>query len=185
MKKSLICLVIITSVLFQNCALIFSGCRDKIKVHGNTPYDARVYYNGEQVGTGNCTVKIHKKSINNAIIEVKADGYESQTFRFSKKLKILAFLGDCVGFVWLIGDFATGAIYKAKPQNIHYELHPINAAISNDFKSGDKILFSFEQYKNEEGVIKAIYPNRALITYIKKNGKQIELEVPLMNIAKK
>lgn len=185
MKKLIICFSLSCSLLFQNCALIFSGRKDKIKVHAKAPDNARVYYNGEQVGTGNCTVKIHKKSIENAVIEVKADGYETQTFRFSKKLKILALIGDCVGFVWLIGDFATGAIYKAKPQNIHYDLHPLNTAIQTDFKVGDKIVFSNDDYKNVDGEIKILYPNKAIVKHVKKNGKEVEIEVPLMNIGKK
>jgi len=186
MKKITICLFLAITIMTQSCALIFSGRRDKVKIKAGAPDNARVYYNGEQVGTGDCTVKVNKKSIDNAVIEVKADGYETQTFRFSRKLKLGALILDCCcGFVPLIFDFSSGAIYKAKPQKVHYDLHASNSSIQTDFKVGDKVVFSYEDYKNVEGEIKVVYPNRAIIKYVKKNGKEVELEVPLINVAKK
>lgn len=186
MKKTIVCLFLVGSIMLQSCALIFSGRKDKVKVRAKSPENAKVYYNGEQVGTGNCTVKINKKSIDNAVVEVKASGYETQTFRFSRKLKIGAFILDCcTGFLPLIFDFATGAIYKAKPQKIHYDLTPNSNQIITDLKVGDKVIFTTDAYKNAEGEVKLLYPNRALIKYTKKNGKEIEFEVPLINVAKK
>jgi hypothetical protein len=181
MKKIIVSASLIIAIMLQSCALVFSGRKDKIKVKGEMPTTASVYYNGKLAGTGNCTVKVHKKSIDNAIIEVKADGYETQEFRFSRKIKLLALIGDCMGgFVGLLFDFGSGAIYKAYPQKIHYNLRPLNNAIQNDFKAGDKVIFTFEKYKNEEGEIKTVYPNRAIIIY-----KNKEIEVPLINVAKK
>lgn len=181
MKKTIVCVSLIAAMMLQSCALIFSGRRDKIKVKGEIPSTAKVYYNGELAGTGNCTIKVQKKSIDNALIEVKADGYETQAFRFSRKIKLLALIGDCMGgFVGLIFDFGSGAIYKASPQKIHYNLHPLNNAIQTDFKAGDKVIFTYEKYKNVEGEIKTVYPNRAIIIY-----KNKEIEVPLINVAKK
>ncbi len=186
MKKTITMMALVSVVLLQSCALVLSGRKDKVKVAAGNPNNAKVYYNGEQVGTGSCTVKVNKKSIDNAVIEVKADGYDTQTFRFSRKLKVGAVVLDCLtGFIWLIPDFATGAIYKAKPQKVSYDLTISNTAVKTDLKPGDKVIFSHEDYKNAEGEVKSVFPNRVLIKHVKKNNKEVELEVPLINVSKK
>jgi hypothetical protein len=190
-KKTTICVGLASAILLQSCALVFSGTKDKIKVRSGTPDNAAVYYNGEKVGEGNCTVKIPKKSIKDATIEVKAPGYETQTFKFGKKLRGGAIFFDCItGFVWLIPDFVLGAVNKATPQKVHYDLQISATNIKTDLKEGDVVLFSFEDLKNVEGTIKTMYPNRAVISYLKKTilnkeGKLVDYEVPFVNISKK
>ena len=59
---------------------------------------------------------------------------------------------------------------------IHVEDHKVKH-ISDD---GQEAIVTFEKYKNVEGEIKTVYPNRAIIIY-----KNKEIEVPLINVAKK
>jgi ribosomal protein L24 len=65
-----------------------------------------------------------------------------------------------------------------------------------DIRVGESVIFSYGKYKNQEGEIIAVYPDRALIkfrkpdTLLDKMSKKIELdeeqiEVPLIDIAKK
>ena len=58
-KKTTICFGLASAILLQSCALVFSGTKDKVKVRSGTPSNAEVYYNGEKVGEGNCTVKVY------------------------------------------------------------------------------------------------------------------------------
>ncbi len=185
MKKTMsISLLIVVAVLSQSCALIFSGTKDKVKVSSSNEITGKVYYNGSYEGDGTVKVKVHKKSLQQAEITVQAPGYKTQDFKLSRKLKVGAFAMDCLtGFIWLIPDFATGAIYKAAPQSLVYNLEPDGTMVT-DIKPGDAVLFSSGKLKNIEGTVKAIYPNRALITYKKDTGKPVEIEVPLVNIAK-
>ncbi len=194
MKKTnnyLMIIALASTMLLQSCAVVFSGFKDKVKVRSGTPDNAIVYYNGEKVGTGNCTVKIPKKRIADAIVEVKAPGYESQTFKFTRKLRGGAIFLDCItGVVWLIPDFILGGVYKATPQKVNYDLQISQTAIKTDLKAGDAVIFSHEELKNVEGTIKTIYPNKAVVIYHKtsvfnKTGYDVDYEVPLINIAKK
>lgn len=187
MKKLTINSLIVGMTIFtSSCALILSGTKDKIYVKSGNPNHAKVFYNGSLVGTSPCSVQIPKKSLGSATVRVEAEGYKPQEITFTRKLKMGAVFLDCItGFVWLMPDFLTGAIYKASPQKVHYDLPISENFIQTDLKVGETVIFSQNEYKNAEGVIRVLYPNRVVITYIKKNGKEIELEVPLINVAKK
>lgn len=187
MKKLIIqSLIVSMSIFSSSCAFILSGTKDTIHIKNGNPNNAKVYYNGSLIGTSPCSVKIPKKSLGTATVRVEADGYKPQEIKFTRKLKMGAVIADCItGFVWLIPDFLTGAIYKSSPQRVHYDLSISENFIKTDLKVGDTVIFSNNEFNNAEGIIKVLYPNRTVITYVKKNGKEIELEIPLINVAKK
>ncbi len=203
MNKVLIITVTLLVLSLQSCALIFSGTKDKINVHNGTPENAKVYYNGSFVGNAPASIKIPKNSFkdNRAIIKIEADGYVSQEITFTRKLRVGALIFDCLtGFIWLIPDFATSAIYKASPKAIKYSLKiDGNSSVNKEhgLVVGDKVFFSNHDYKNQEAEVKAIYPNRAVLIFKKKQvlgslfkkgkeikEKEIEVEVPFVNISK-
>lgn len=118
-------LIFLIGLLFSSCALVFSGTRDKITVHNGTPPNAKVFYNGSYKGTAPMRFSINKRGLKKGHekIEIKADGYETQTVVFSHKIKGFALFGDVItGLIWLIPDFVTGAIYKASPPDVRYNL---------------------------------------------------------------
>lgn len=193
--------VVAVSLLLPSCATILGGSRDTSRVHNGTPPNAKVYYNGNYVGEAPINVKIPKSAKQgNSKIEIKADGYETSTINMTRKVSVgYTILDIFTGVIWLGIDFATGNIYKPRPNKIIYNLTPIsgyNAAKNYDFKNGDKVIFTKDKYKNVEGEIVAIYPNRALIKFKRKptmiektkgikEDVEDQIEVPFVNIAKK
>lgn len=119
------CLV---SLLFttQSCALVFGGVSKGVPVKSGLPEGAKVYSNGSYVGAAPCRVKIPRNSLKNAnaSVTIKADGYEDQEVKFSRKLRVGAFVWDILltGGIGLIPDFITGAIYKPYPKKVEYNL---------------------------------------------------------------
>jgi transcription antitermination factor NusG len=189
MKKIILLFAVSCVFLMSSCATIFSGTKCKVKVKDGSPVSAKVYVNGSYEGTAPCKIKISKNSLKaGATVEIKADGYETQKVTLVRKMKMGALVGDIVtGIVWLAIDFADGAIYRAYPNKIEYNLVLDSDSKANDikFNTGDIVYFSNDEYKNQEGVVKIAYPNKIVITVQKKNGKQIEVEVPYMNVSKK
>ena len=189
MKKIIIICGVISTVFLSSCATIFSGTKCKVKIKDGYPSSAKVFVNGSYEGTAPCKVVVSKNSLKSgAFIEIKADGYEASKVTLARKLKIGALVGDILtGVFWIAIDFADGAIYKAFPSKVEYNLtiDAISKANNIVFKTGDEVYFSNEDYKNHEGVVKIVYPNKLVITTKKNNGKEIEVEVPYMNVSKK
>lgn len=202
-KKTAVALVLMLSLSLQSCALIFTGVRDKVTIQDGTPEGAKVYYNGSYLGNAPQKVKIPKNSLKKeaASVRIEADGYINQEIVFTRKLRVGALILDCLtGFIWLIPDFATGAIYKASPKKIKYNLKIDESSPTtkeHGLKPGDKVFFTNNDYKNQEAIVKIIYPNRAVLVFKKKQvigslfkkgdeikEKEIEVEVPFVNISK-
>lgn len=115
----------LTASLTTGCATVFSGTKCKVKVKEGNPVEAKVYLNGNYMGTAPCKVKIPKNSLKDGglKLEIRAEGYQPQFVTLTRKVKVAAIVGDVVtGVVWLIVDFADGAIYKAYPSTIRYSL---------------------------------------------------------------
>ena len=201
MKKiKIIILMLISSVLLSSCATVFSGTKSGVDVSG-TPKGAKVYYNGNYEGDAPCKIKVSKNGLkrNETKLKIEAPGYETSEVTLQRKFKVGALIGDIIfsAGIFVIVDFATGAIYKPYPKNVEYNLNPKSSSKEQEkFKNGDKVIFSQDKYKNQEGEIIAVYPNRALIKFTVKNniaiqkatGKEFsekEIEVPFINIAKK
>ena len=117
-------MALITAIAFSSCATIFNGSKTKIHVKDGIPSNANVYVDGNYIGTAPCKAKI-PKTIKNAqhTIEIKAEGYETQTITTNRKLSVGYLVLDiCTGIVWTAIDFATGNIYLQKPKKIKYNL---------------------------------------------------------------
>jgi predicted small secreted protein len=197
----LLATVVAVSLLLPSCATILGGSKDASRVHNGTPPNAKVYYNGNYVGDAPTNVKVNKQcKKGQCYFEIKADGYETQKIEITRKISVgYTILDICTGVIWLGIDFATGNIYKPRPNKISYNLTPIagyNPAKTYDFKNGDKVIFTKDKYENVEGEIVAVYPDRALIKFKRKptmteKAKGIkdevedQVEVPFVNIAKK
>ena len=191
MKKLLFVGAIFSLLLLSSCATIFSGTKCKVIVKDGNPINAKVYLNGSFQGDAPCKIKVSKNSLKTgALIEIKADGYETQKITLVRKLKVGALLGDILtGVFWIAIDFADGAIYKAFPNKVKYNLvlDENSKATNVFFKAGDAVYFTNDDYKNQEGVIKIVYTNRLIINFKKKpsDKKELEVDVPYINVSKK
>lgn len=188
-------------LILPGCATILGGSRHTIHIKQGTPPNARVYLNGEFHGEAPENVKVQKNARQgNSYVEIKADGYETSKINLTRKVSVgFTLLDICFAIVPLAVDFATGNIYKPRPNRIDYYLEirdGYNPSKTYDFKVGEFVIFSDGKYKNQEGEIVAVYPDRAVIkfrrnkTLIEKMTKKFEvfeeqIEVPFINVAKK
>jgi hypothetical protein len=125
MKKQLTISLLGLMILCQSCATIFSGINCKVKVNSGQPVGAKVYMNGNYIGTAPCEMTLSKNGLKNGGTKVliKADGYKDQEVTLTRKVKVAGLIGDILcGLFPLIVDFADGAIYKAAPDKINYNL---------------------------------------------------------------
>ncbi len=199
-KLTLVSIIALSVIMLQSCATVFSGQKTNVRVKNGTPENANVYYNGSLVGQAPVSVKISKNGLKsgNVKIQVKKEGYNTQEVVLTRKLKMGAFVGDIIIFpVGHIVDFVTGAIYKPHPGSVKYSLtvkDGTNNRLSKKYKVGEKVMFTYDKYENQEGTIKALYPDRALIKFTRKNNAlqkktkkeeytEMEIEVPLINLA--
>lgn len=125
MKNLIFYLFLFSTVFIQSCATVFSGTKCKVSVNEGLPYGSKVYLNGNYVANAPCKVEVSKNSLKNqCFIEIKSEGYESQKIVLVRKVKVAAVIGNIIftGGLGLILDFADGAIYKAFPNKVNYNL---------------------------------------------------------------
>jgi len=121
LKKSIaIATIFVYLVLMVNCAAILSGGRGKVKATSN-PDGAEVYVNGEKMGQTPVTLRLKTKG--EYSIEIKKDGYKSQTFKVTNKVGAGWIVLDVIfGLVPVIVDAATGSWYVFNEKNFNAEL---------------------------------------------------------------
>jgi hypothetical protein len=114
--KTVITFLMAVSVLFTSgCATIFSGTTARVKVEGDLPPGAKIFYNGQFMGNAPCMVRVNKKGLNKGLqkIVIKADGYKDQEIVLVGKIKVGAVIGNILLGILPLGiDFLTGAVYK-------------------------------------------------------------------------
>lgn len=115
-------LVLIALFMQTSCATILAGGKNATRVQqGNVL--ARVYYNNNYVGEAPTRIKIPKSSAANGEIRIAADGYKEQKIPVTRKVSAGWLIVDIIfGIVPLAVDFATGAIYKPRPNTVNYYL---------------------------------------------------------------
>jgi hypothetical protein len=111
-------------IILPSCATILGGSRHSVRVKNGTPPNARVFLNGEYLGSAPINAKVQKNAKQgNSYIEVKADGYETSKINMTRKASVGFILLDiCFGVVPLGIDLITGNIYKPRPNRIDYYL---------------------------------------------------------------
>lgn len=110
--------------LLSSCATILDGSRTRIRVHG-TPNDAKIYYNGIYKGYGPQKFGVQKSAVRNgnAKIEVRKEGFETETMVLSKKTRVgFIFMDLVLGVFPLFIDIATGNLTAVRPANVEYNL---------------------------------------------------------------
>ncbi|MEI6048347.1 MAG: hypothetical protein WCS03_05570 [Bacteroidota bacterium] len=128
MKKKLniwfFTLLIAVIVILPGCATILGGSKSITRVKQGTPPNAKVFYNGAFIGDAPTNVRVPKSAKQgNSYIEVKADGFETSKISMTRKVSVgYTILDICFGLLPLGIDFATGNIYKPRPNRIDYFL---------------------------------------------------------------
>ncbi len=124
MKKSAAFLVLIShSLLVSGCASIVSGRHQDVQVISNPP-GAEVMIDGMKRGSTPMVVELKRSERHT--IKLSKEGYLEET-RGTKKGFNWWFTGNIIvgGIIGIIIDFATGAVYKVKPEDINVEMKQV------------------------------------------------------------
>ena len=106
MKKLITTFLLITFIIINGCATIFSGSSEDISLESDPP-KAKVLLNGSTMGKTPLTLKLQKGK--NYIIEFIKDGYENKTLNMSYSLGAGWLILDILsGLIGIIVDAATG-----------------------------------------------------------------------------
>ena len=111
------CLLAIAIFIFNGCATIFHGSTDKIDFSSN-PTGAKVYVNGQYMGTAPLQLKLESKHGYN--IEFRKEGYESKTVVITNSVGAGWIVLDVLfGLVPVIVDAATGNWYSLDQEHVN------------------------------------------------------------------
>ncbi len=101
--------MLLSALMLQSCATLFTGTRDKIKFESDPP-GAAVQLNGIDVGTTPCEVAVRRK-LKAPMATIKKEGYELRTFELTNKLNGVSIINLFNLLGWGI-DCASGAVKK-------------------------------------------------------------------------
>ncbi|MGA2784857.1 MAG: PEGA domain-containing protein [Candidatus Bathyarchaeia archaeon] len=114
------CLVAILIFAFNGCATIFHGMSDKIDFSSD-PTGAKVYVNGQLMGTAPLELKLESKHSYN--IEFRKEGYEDKTVVVTNSVGAGWIVLDVIfGLVPVIVDAATGSWYSLDQEHVNAAL---------------------------------------------------------------
>lgn len=122
--KKLSLVLISSSLLYSSCATICGGAKYNANIVVNQKPNAKIYYKGEEVGTGKATVSLKRKEANKFTFSVKDANCEEEKFSFkSRTFRGWAMVGSI--FTWtitfngvpvlpigLIVDLSNGSLWK-------------------------------------------------------------------------
>lgn len=103
------------SMMLASCGTIFGGGKYSAHVVVSNNPNAKIYYKGEFVGTGNATFKVNRYHANRVNITLKSNGCQDQTFAYNKSsIRGWAIAGTLLSWstYGIILDLATGAFVK-------------------------------------------------------------------------
>ncbi|MBF8961646.1 hypothetical protein I0P70_00190 [Pontibacter sp. FD36] len=118
MKKLSTSLILVAMILTQSCATLFTGTKDTIVI--NSDQKAKIEIDGIQVGHTGESIRV-KRSLNDKVVTLKADGYETKTFELQKAFNVVSVLNFLSPLAWGI-DALTGAVMKYEPKVYNMEL---------------------------------------------------------------
>lgn len=108
-----------TMLMTQSCATLFTGTRDSIVINSNVK-GAKVQIDGIDQGTTGSTFQV-KRSLNDKMVTIKAEGYETKTFPLQSSFNVVSILNFTNPLGWAV-DLLTGAAKKYDPKAYNIEL---------------------------------------------------------------
>ena len=113
--KTLLLVSVISSLLLSSCATIVGGSKYWAQVVVANNPRAKIYYQGQEIGTGSADVLIKRAAANHVVFEVKQDGLPDKRFEFyNRTFRGFSFAGTILswGLYGIILDLATGSVWK-------------------------------------------------------------------------
>jgi len=111
------CFFAVTVLLLNGCATIFKGTSNNVDFSSD-PSGAKVYVNGNLMGTTPVKLKLESKKVYN--IEFKKEGFETKTFTITNHVGVgWVILDILVGLIPVVVDAATGAWYSLDQDNVN------------------------------------------------------------------
>ena len=107
--------MIIAAFSLSSCGTIVGGSKYNAYVEVAGKPQAKIYYQGQVIGTGSGFAKINRSELNRLTFSVKEDGCKEQEFNFSSStFRVGALCGSIAvwGIFGVLVDAATGAFMK-------------------------------------------------------------------------
>lgn len=132
MKKSIISCSLALTLLLSSCATIISGSKQNVKFSSN-PSSASIFIDEVEVGKTPFEMKLARKSEH--VVMIKLEGYQTYQTTLTKKFNAW-YVGNILigGWIGLIVDPITGAIYNLSPNEISAQMN-VATAFKNSSKS--------------------------------------------------
>ena len=117
-KRALVFASILSmSILVSSCGVIFGGSRYNATIIAKDHPNAKIYVNGENIGTGTATGTYYRNRP--LTVQLRDEGCENHQKTFDKAFRTGNFILSILGF-GIIGigvDLGTGAAYKPDHRN--------------------------------------------------------------------
>ncbi len=112
------CSIAVLVLLLNGCATIFKGTSNNVDF-SSTPSGAKVYVNGNLVGTTPVRVKLESDKVYH--IEFRKEGFEPKTFTITNHIGVGWVILDVLfgGLIAIVVDAATGAWYELDQESIN------------------------------------------------------------------
>lgn len=129
-KTVLFLVMIISSFLFQSCATLFSGTKDRIVIN-TVPPNADVYVEGNLVGKSGQDIILKRRYKSTREVNLRLEGYEDLSFGIDQKVASAYWLNVPLGLAFVVPgivgfivDISTGAALKPKATEFNRVLTP-------------------------------------------------------------
>ena len=117
MKKFIAMVLVASSLVLSGCATIIKGT-DQTVSFNSSPEGAKVYIDGVVMGVTPVAITLKKNK--HKTVEMRLDGYKSQTLDLKKSFDSVAILN--VFWDFSTTDIISGAIVEYSPGQYHAEL---------------------------------------------------------------
>ena len=120
MKKTILSLTVVSSLMLTSCATIISGITQNVSFNSN-PSNASIFVDDFEVGKTPFQTKLERKSEHKVVI--KLEGYKPYETKLTRTFNAW-YLGNVIfgGLVGLIIDPISGAIYQLTPSQVNAQL---------------------------------------------------------------
>lgn len=120
MKKTILSLTVVSSLMLTSCATIISGTTQNVSFNSN-PSNASIFVDDFEVGKTPFQTKLERKSEHKVVI--KLEGYKPYETKLTRTFNAW-YLGNVIfgGLVGLIIDPISGAIYQLTPSQVNAQL---------------------------------------------------------------
>ena len=120
MKISSLAFIAVLVILLPSCATVFGGQKYNALVEVEDHPNAKIYYKGKKIGTGNAVVQLPRAQSNRLVFTLMEDGCPDQNISFTTRkvrggVVVASIISDILWFPFIfnnIVDIATGAYFK-------------------------------------------------------------------------